>query len=290
MKIQWHLNREPGLSFDPGSRLSELYEPIGFPEPWPDRPWIYGVMVESLNGVVAWKPEQGEIHPVAAILGGDFTRPEALADKLHVLHLYTFGDIGIGAQTVRDQQELVLDIREPGKEIGGLEWVYGALEGLRVARGLSPHPRSIVYSPSGNLSLEHPIFASLERKPTIITTAAGAGRLRVAGALERGITVVAPWVELDSPALLAAHQKLFAEYGTRYLDCMGGETLLQALHDAGILDEIFVTSTDVEIDEAAHEGVKRTFDFEREGAELIAEGKVSPESRWVFRRWRFNRR
>jgi hypothetical protein len=32
------------------------------------------------------------------------------------------------------------------------------------------------------------------------------------------------------------------------------------------------------------------FDLEREGAALIAEGRVKPDSRWVFRRWRLNAR
>jgi hypothetical protein len=48
--------------------------------------------------------------------------------------------------------------------------------------------------------------------------------------------------------------------------------------------------TDRVIDETAYEGVVKIFDFEAEGADLIAEGKISPESGWMFRRWRFNAR
>ena len=44
------------------------------------------------------------------------------------------------------------------------------------------------------------------------------------------------------------------------------------------------------IDETAHEGVLKIFDFEGEGADLIAEGKTAPSSGWTFRRWRFNSR
>jgi len=76
----------------------------------------------------------------------------------------------------------------------------------------------------------------------------------------------------------------------RYLACEGGETVLRALHGAGILDEVFVTVTDAVIDESAHEGVLKIFDFEAERAVLIGEGKTSPESGYVFRRWRFNER
>ena len=51
-----------------------------------------------------------------------------------------------------------------------------------------------------------------------------------------------------------------------------------------------MTLTDRVIDETAHEGVLKIFDFEAEGADLIAEGKISPSSSWTFRRWRFNAR
>ena len=59
---------------------------------------------------------------------------------------------------------------------------------------------------------------------------------------------------------------------------------------AGLLDEVFVTITDRVIDETVHEGILKVFDFESEGAALIAEGKVVPSSTWTFRRWRFNAR
>ena len=48
--------------------------------------------------------------------------------------------------------------------------------------------------------------------------------------------------------------------------------------------------TDQVIDESAHEGILKIFDFQSEGAQLIAEGKISPTSSWTFRRWRFNSR
>ena len=53
---------------------------------------------------------------------------------------------------------------------------------------------------------------------------------------------------------------------------------------------MFLTETDVVVDESRHARVLKTFDFEREGAELIAEGRTGSGSPWRFRRWRFNRR
>src|SRR5437763_505961 len=162
-KIRWHMNRETRYPFSERSPDPEWFEPIGFPPPWPDRPWIYGVVVVSANGVLAWRRARPDDDPVLAVLG-DATRPERIADGWHLRHLRCFGGVGLGAPTLR--------------------------------------------------------------------------------------------------ALLAPE----------------------------LVDEVFVTVTDRIIDGTAHEGVVKIFDFEAEGADLIAEGKISPPSGWTFRRWRFNGR
>jgi riboflavin biosynthesis pyrimidine reductase len=94
----------------------------------------------------------------------------------------------------------------------------------------------------------------------------------------------------EPPALRRAHQRLFAEHGVRYVACEGGETMLRALRQAGLLDEIFLTTTDVVVDIGAHEDVLSIMDFARAGAALVAEGRTRPDSSWLFRRWRLNRR
>ena len=109
------------------------------------------------------------------------------------------------------------------------------------------------------------------------------------GAADKSMRFVIDRV-LDPEGLRAAHERLTAELGVRYLACEGGETILRALHGAGVLDEVFVTTTDAVIDESKHEGVLKIFDFEGDGAALIAEGRTSPDSPWIFRRWRFNQR
>jgi riboflavin biosynthesis pyrimidine reductase len=111
---------------------------------------------------------------------------------------------------------------------------------------------------------------------------------RQAGSAPPPPTVVADLAEAGG--LRHAHARLFAAHGVRYLDCEGGQTVLGALHGAGLLDEVFLTVTPFVIDEDAHAGLLKIFDFEAEGADLIAEGRTAVDEAWLFRRWRFNHR
>jgi riboflavin biosynthesis pyrimidine reductase len=117
----------------------------------------------------------------------------------------------------------------------------------------------------------------------------GAGELATRGAGAREIPLIVE-PSLDAAGLRRAHERLFADRGVRYLACEGGDTILRALRAAHLLDEVFLTVTDVDIDESGHEGVLKIFDFAAEGAELAAEGRIAPDSGFTFQRWRFNRR
>jgi len=120
------------------------------------------------------------------------------------------------------------------------------------------------------------------------TTTAEAA-LTARGLVAKGVDVIVEPV-LEPVGLRRAHERLFADRGVRYHACEGGEKILRALHAADLLDEVFVTVTDVVVDEAAHAGVLKIFDFDAEGATLIAEGRTAPASGFTFRRWRFNER
>jgi riboflavin biosynthesis pyrimidine reductase len=123
----------------------------------------------------------------------------------------------------------------------------------------------------------------------VVTTERGARELRAQGSEEKGVRLLVAGEEGLGPAeLVRAHRMLFTDYGVRYLDCEGGATILEALRSAGLLDEIFVTSTDTRIDTSRHEGVKRLPQLS--GARLIAEGGVPGDAGYVFRRWRLNER
>ena len=282
-RIHWHLQKEDRFPFGRTSPDPDWFEAIGFPPPWPDRPWIFGVMVASANGVVAWKRSGPDDDPVVAILGKDDGRDERIADRRHMRHLRCFGDVAIGAQTLREQPRLIQTPQEPG------ETPVPALYRFRHAHGLPAQPRHIVYSLRGRLDASLPIFNTPDVETIVLTTDAGATDLRACGFEARATELRAD--RLEDPAVLRrAHASLFADRGVRYLDCEGGQTVLRALRSAGLLDEVFVTETDVVVDESRHQGVLRIFDFAAEGANLIAEGQTAADSGWRFRRWRFNRR
>jgi riboflavin biosynthesis pyrimidine reductase len=240
-------------------------------------------MVASANGVVAWRRVDARDDPVLAVLGGDRRRPARIADKRLLRFLRCFGDVAVGAETVRTQPELVLSPQQPSDEPAP------ELFAFRESAGLSRQPRNIVYSPSGVLPLAHRIFTTADIEPLVVTTPAGAAELgRQAGPGTPPPILIDEVLEPDG--LRRAHARLLAEHGVRYLDCEGGQTVLEALHGAGLLDEVFLTVTPFVVDPSAHAGVIEIFDFEAEGATLVGEGRTAADPTWLFRRWRFNRR
>ena len=281
--IHWHHNEEKRYPFGRESPDPDWFEPIGFPPPWPDRPWIFGVMVASANGVVAWQRADAADDPVRGVLGGDDTRPERIADRRHMRHLRCFGDVAIGAQTIREQPTLVQTPQEPG------EPPAPKLYRFRVAHGLPYHPRTVIYSLFGRLDPAHPVFNTDGMDVIVVGTSVAEATLTARGVSDKGVDLVIDDVR-EPVGLRRGHERLFADRGVRYLACEGGETILRALRDAELLDEVFVTATDAVIDESAHAGVLKIMDFESEGATLIAEGATSAHSGWRFRRWRFNER
>ncbi|HEY5725548.1 MAG TPA: dihydrofolate reductase family protein [Methylomirabilota bacterium] len=282
-RIHWRLQRERRYPFGERSPDPEWFEPLGFPPPWPDRPWIYGVMVASANGVVAWRREGPGDDPVVAVLGGDRHPDERLADRRHMRHLRCYGDVAVGAQTLREQPTLVQTPQAPGDE------PMPALAHFRVAHGLPVQPRHVIYSRHCDLDLDLPVFRTPGVEVLVVTTAEGAAALSARGAAARGVTALAEPVS-EPAGLRRAHARLFAEHGVRYLDCEGGQRILESLHAAGLLDEVFLTETDSMVEEARHAGVIKTFDFAREGATLIAEGRIAEQGAWRYRRWRFSSR
>ena len=277
MSIRW--TRYQSVGTEIGTPDPARWASLAFPAPPPERPWIFGVVVTSANGAVAWRRRDARDEPVREILGGD-TRPDRIADRRLMRYLRTVGDAGIGAQTMREQPTLILSPAKPGDER------VPELYAFRVRRGLPQHPRNIIYSLYGRVPPQHPMLTTPGLSPIILTTLAGRDELARRGV--RDAAVIAEAL-LEPQGLARAHARLRAEHGVRYIACEGGQTLFAALHAARLLDEMFVTTTDVVVDTSAHEGVLTIFDFAAERATLMAEGRLEPAGVYRFRRWRFAR-
>src|SRR5713101_5298919 len=169
--IRWQRNDETRYPFGSESPDPARLEPLGFPPPWPNRPWIYANVITEKNGIVAWKRAGAGDDPVRAIAGGDFTRSGRLADLQLMRHLRACADaFSVGAQTLRDHPDLVGAADDIGGELGE------ALRRFRVRHGLRGVPLQVVYSISGELDLGAPIF-STELTAIVVTTGPGARRL-----------------------------------------------------------------------------------------------------------------
>src|SRR5207244_6505803 len=130
--------------------------------PWPERPCSSAVMVASANGVVAWRRRDNRDDPVLAILGGDRQRPARVADRLLMRYLRCFGDVSVGAETVRTQPELVLTPQQPSDE------PLPELFAFRERAALPRQPRNIVYSVYARQPLEHRIFTPAGIPPIVV--------------------------------------------------------------------------------------------------------------------------
>jgi riboflavin biosynthesis pyrimidine reductase len=281
-RVVWHPHAETRHRDDPRSPDPEHFEPLGFPPPWPTRPWIYGNVIASREGIVTWTRTAAHDDPVRAIAGGDTIRSGRRADVRLLRYLRACADaVSFGAQTLRDQPDLV-----GSADLGGA--LGERLLEFRARHGLRALPLQVIYSASGRLDLDVPMFTTPDLAVVVVTTDEGARRLG-GGAATRFTTLVAGEDRIDAAALRRAHERLHHDFGVRYLDCEGGVVALESLRAAGILDEVFVTVTDTHVAAAAHTGVRRIFDFEAERACLVGEGRVAGDAGYVFRRWRFNR-
>jgi len=283
-RIVWTLNLERRYPYGDISPDPERLEPVGFPPPWPDRPWTYANFIASRNGVVAWKRRGPHDDPVRAVAGGDPKRPGRRADVQLMRYLRAHAEaVAVGAQTLRDQPELVGTLSQAGSDLGA------RLERFRVEQGLPRVPRQVIYTRSGALDIDARMFNTPGVKVVVVTTGHGARHLRGLGCEAKGVRLlVAGEDTLGARELRHAHELLFRDLGVRYLDCEGGETILEALRAADLVDEIFVTTSDVVIDPSQHEEVKRL--DPTPGARLIGEGRVAADPGYVFRRWRLHER
>ncbi len=169
VRISWLRNTDTRYPYGPVSPDPGYLEPIGFPPTWPSRPWIYANVITSKNGIVAWKRAGAHDDPVRTIAGGDVSRSGRLADLQLMRYLRACADaFSVGAQTLRDQPDLIGTPDDTGGGLGE------ALRGFRLRQGRPRFLLQVVYSESGRLDLDVPMFNTQGLTAIIVTTDAGA--------------------------------------------------------------------------------------------------------------------
>lgn len=214
-----HLYETHGLpEFDLPSELSKAYGgPLGFSEPR-----LYANFVATVDGVVALP---GQPH------SGRIISEYNTADRFVMGLLRACADVVlVGAATMRDSPGTLWTADHAYPPAAAL------FDELRRARERPPRPAVAVLSGHGTVDPRHPAF---EQGALVLTSEPGAARLR--GRLPRAATMltIGPDASLDPAAALDA----LRSRGHRLILCEGGPRTLGALVAAGLLDELFLTTS-----------------------------------------------
>ena len=211
------------------------YGKLGFPPPPPGRPWIFSNFVQSLDGIVSLRGHHGA--------GSDIAQSEEDRWLMDLLRAHADAVL-TGFRTLLEEKVLGERPRGPVFRIMEPE-----LLDLRQKLGRGREVNIIV---SGAASLElsdYRLFDGELVDPVLLTTAAGAARLRGRDAHPQLRIMVAgdgPQVDLG----LAVRQ-LREQLGIEHLLCEGGPSLYGNMSRGGLIDEKFVTISPVEVGQFA---------------------------------------
>jgi riboflavin biosynthesis pyrimidine reductase len=211
------------------------YGNFGFPPPPTDRPWVYSNFVQSLDGLTTLLGKHGS--------GGDIS--QSLDDRWLMDLLRANADgLLMGMNTLLEEQRL----RGPQSRGIVFQVADPALRGLRTKLGKG-RERNIFVTRAADLDLSrYKVFDGDAVDAAILTSPAGAERLRAQGSHSHVVVVAAgKEEELD---LVRGISKLREELGVQYLLCEGGPTLYGSLARADLVDEKFMTVSPIEVGQA----------------------------------------
>lgn len=183
----------------------------------PSLPAVNTVFVQSSDG------NTGAHNPMD--LGGGLTDKHLIYEGLSSAHADA---IFTGASTIRGAQ-MVMAIWHP------------ELVALRTALGLERYPVQVVATRSGDLDIESALMFNVPAlRVFILTDDTGAEEL------ERH-TKRRPWIRVLSGGresdVIAGLQTLRADHGITRVSCIGGRTLTTQLIDAGVVQDLYLTTS-----------------------------------------------
>jgi riboflavin biosynthesis pyrimidine reductase len=187
------------------------------PAPNPTLPAINTVFVQSADR------NTGTRNP--AELGGGATDTHLIYEGLSRVR----ADAVLSGATTIQGSQTILAVWHP------------ELVRLRQELGLPRYPAQIVATLRAGLGIESDLMFNVPEVPVfILTTPAGAAALtpRIEG--RPWISIIAARVEAH---LVTSLQRLRAEHGIRRISCIGGRTLATELIDAGVVQDIYLTTS-----------------------------------------------
>jgi len=223
---------------EPPAISDEAYVPygqLGFPEPPPQRPWIYSNFVQSIDGIASFLGKKASGSYIARI-------PE---DRWLMDLLRAHADaVLLGINT------LVVETAVMAEQSGG-ERTRGPvfriadpkLKALRERLGRGPEKNIFVTSGIAFDPSLYQVFDGDKIEAIILTTRMGAERLRHSHPNVR-VLIGGDDQMVD---LASSMTMLRGELGIRYLLCEGGPTLNGYMSRAGMVDERFLTIAPIEI-------------------------------------------
>jgi len=183
----------------------------------PALPAVNTVFVESSDG------NTGADNPME--LGGGLTDKHLIYEGLSSAHADA---IMTGAATIRGAQ-MVMAIWHP------------ELVALRTALGLGRYPAQVVATRSGDLEIESALMFNVpELRVFILTDDSGAEALRPHTRRRPWIQVLSGGRESD---VIAGLKTLRADHGVTRVSCIGGRTLTTQLIDAGVVQDLYLTTS-----------------------------------------------
>ena len=183
----------------------------------PALPAVNTVFVQSSDG------NTGAQNPMD--LGGGLTDKHLIYEGLSSAHADA---ILTGASTIRGAQ-MVMAIWHP------------ELVALRTALGLERYPAQVVATRSGDLNIESALLFNVpELRVFILTDDTGAEELKPHTRRRPWIRVLSGGRESD---VIAGLKTLRADHGIARVSCIGGRTLTTQLIDAGVVQDLYLTTS-----------------------------------------------
>jgi riboflavin biosynthesis pyrimidine reductase len=214
------------------------YGSLGFPPVPAERPWLFTNFVQSLDGIVSFSGKDAST--------ADLSRSQEDRWLMDLLRAHADAVL-LGVNTL---------IAEAAQHASGRGFVYRIqdeeLRGLRRRLGRG-REKNIFVTGSAALDLsKYRVFDGEHVDAFILTTEAGANRL-AERATHPHVRVLAAG-EDKTVDLPRAMRLLRRELGIERLLCEGGPTLHGNLQRAGLVDEMFLTTSPVLLGQRAPEG------------------------------------